>query len=259
MENNKLKVVLIDDEQAALVIFEQQLARYPELNVMGKITDPYIAASFVKEIRPDAVFLDIQMPGKDGFTVMKEIIEAGILPEFIFVTAYQQFAIEALRHATMDFLVKPVDEEELGIAINRLISKLKLDNHRVDIKSTDKIEKLLSRVLIGGKIKFPNGHGFIMVHPDDIIYIIADWNYSEVYSDTEHKELITTNLGNIEKILPAGQFFRITRSVIINLAYLSEVNRKKRKALLFKDGVEYSFQIPLMNIRKMERYLEDSN
>jgi two-component system LytT family response regulator len=86
--------------------------------------------------------------------------------------------------------------------------------------------------------------------------IRADWNYSELFFGGGKSELATMNIGSLEESLPKNDFFRISRSLIINVNYLTKVNRKKRLAVLVKDGQEYSFPIPLLNIRKLERFLE---
>jgi len=90
----------------------------------------------------------------------------------------------------------------------------------------------------------------------DILYIEADWNYAEIHIDETTKHLATTNIGALEKMLPQGIFCRISRSIIVNVNYLTRVNRIKRTAYLQKDGKEYSFKIPLLNIRKLEAKLE---
>ncbi|MDP4280601.1 MAG: LytTR family DNA-binding domain-containing protein [Bacteroidota bacterium] len=254
-----LKVILIDDEPQAISVLEQILLNYPRLKICGKITDPGIAMSVIRDIKPDLVFLDIEMPGKDGFEILKEINDLGLNPWIIFVTAFDQFAIRALRSAAFDYLLKPVDLEELDNAIVRLFRMLSGNSPENDDNPlSEKTKKLIVETTGHGKIKISTGNGFIFLRPEDIFYILADWNYSEIYYSQYHHDIVTTNLGSIWKMLPSGSFFRITRSLIVNLKYLSKVNRKKRQIIINKDGDECSFTIPLLNLRKMERFL-DSN
>ena len=91
-----------------------------------------------------------------------------------------------------------------------------------------------------------------MINPRDIIFIQADWNYSEIFLEKDKHELVTINLGNIEKLLPPGDFARINRSVIINLRYLKKVQRGKRLCTLIKDTDTFVFKIPLLRIRQLE-------
>jgi two-component system, LytTR family, response regulator len=257
MDGLEISVILVDDELQALAALEQKLVRFPELKVVGQFNDSSDAIKAILEMKPGLLFLDIQMPGKDGFSVVKEIHEDQYSPEVIFVSAYHQFAIKALRNSALDFLVKPVLDEELEAVVTRLLQKVTSGQVAIPLKPL--IERLadhLPSLRPAGRIKFASGSGFVMIHPDDMVYIQADWNYSEIWLSHGSHEMLTLNLGNVEKLLPAGQFFRINRSIIINLAYLWKVNRKKRVAILKKDGEEFSFAIPLLNIRKLERFLE---
>jgi two-component system LytT family response regulator len=117
-------------------------------------------------------------------------------------------------------------------------------------------ELLFERLNPSKRIKLPTTGGFIMVHKDDILYVEADWNYADIFYTNGEKTMVSSNLGTIEKILPASDFCRISRSIIINLNYLQGVNRLKREAILLKDGKKYVFKIPILNIRKLEAKLD---
>ena len=108
------------------------------------------------------------------------------------------------------------------------------------------------------KLKFNTHSGFYMLSPEDIIYIQADWNYSEVFLGEKKSELITINIGKLEEMLPKHLFYRISRSIIINVTWLVRVNRRKRLAILEKGGKEFSFKIPILNIRKIENFIDSS-
>ncbi len=245
-----LRTILVDDEPGAIANLEALLRGYPSIAVIASVTNAMQAVDAILENQPDVVFLDIQMPGKTGFEIARDLLDSAFFPKIIFSTAFDKFAIGAIRHAAFDFLVKPVNPEELKQAIDRL--------QQIPSKSiqTDQLARLIERTLSKPRIKISNTGGFSLVDPADIIYIQADWNYSVLFFDKEKSELATMNIGLLEESLPKNDFFRISRSVIINVTYLKKVNRKKRQALLIKDGQEYTFQIPLLNIRKMERFLE---
>lgn len=244
-----IRALIIDDEIQAINNLETLLASHPQVRILEKITDSQRGPKAVAEFKPDLLFLDVQMPGKDGFEVVRLLHEMQLRPDIIFVTAFNSYAIQAIRHAAFDFLLKPVDPAELDATLRRFESRLLQ-------KSDERYHSLLETIPPHGKIKFTNGNGFILVRPEDIIYITADWNYAEIFQSDEKSEMVTTNLGAIEKIIPSSIFYRVNRSTIINLAYLTRINRRKRTALLIKDGKEYTFKIPLLNIRKMERFLE---
>jgi two-component system LytT family response regulator len=122
------------------------------------------------------------------------------------------------------------------------------------------MQSLLEKTILHtNKLKFNTHTGFFLLSPEEILYIQADWNYSEVFLSDKKSELVTINIGKLEEMLPGNIFYRISRSVIINIKYLVRVNRKKRLALLEKEGKEYTFNIPLLNIRKIENFIESQN
>jgi len=250
MNNPIFSTILIDDEIQAISNLERLLIFYPQIKIVDKFTDPVESVPIIIESNPDLVFIDIQMPGKDGFEIVNELTRAGCKPAIIFVTAFDNYAIEAIRYAAFDYLVKPVNPEELKHSIKRL----QLENR--ERNRDEQIKKLLDRTLNKPKIKFSTTGGFTLVNPEEIIYIKADWNYAEIFFRSDKSEMVSINLGALQEILPKNNFFRISRSVIINVSFLIKVSRKKRLAFLIKDEVEYTFKIPLMNIRKLERFLE---
>ena len=244
-----LKAIIIDDEPCAIANLALLLEAYPNIELVATVTNSLLAVDLIHKSQPGVVFLDIEMPEKTGFEIARELLEAGDSPAIIFATGFDKFAIEAIRHAAFDFLVKPINPEELKHAIDRL--------HQAPSKPTqvEQLARLVERTLSKPKLKISSTSGFNLINPQDIIYIQADWNYSELFFGEGKSELATMNIGLLEESLPENDFFRISRSLIINVNYLTKVNRKKREALLIKDGKEYTFPIPLLNIRKLERFL----
>ncbi len=116
---NKLNCILIDDEQEALDRLESLLIKFDFVNILEKIYNPEEAVKKIVAQKPDLVFIDVEMPRKTGFDIIKEIREKNVDPKFIFVTGYNQYAIKAIRAAAFDFLVKPIDIDELRDALNR--------------------------------------------------------------------------------------------------------------------------------------------
>jgi two-component system LytT family response regulator len=245
-----IRAIIVDDELQAVENLTGLLSGCSRIQIAETIVDAARAVERIEEIQPGLLFMDIQMPGKSGFDIVTELHLDGFKPDIIFVTAFDEYAIKAIRYAAFDFLVKPVVKEELVHAINRLFLKQQEKDREEQIK------RLREKTGASKKLKISTAGGFTMINPADILYILADWNYAEIYLDGETKEMVTTNLGSLEEALPATDFFRISRSVIINTSYLTKVSRKKRMAFLIKDGKEYSFKIPLLNIRKLERFLE---
>jgi two-component system, LytTR family, response regulator len=243
-----LTCIIVDDEERAAGELEQLLGFYPLIRVIMKISDPRHAVSSILETRPDLVFLDIQMPGMNGFEVIEGLNRLMVKPMVIFVTGFDQYAIRAIRSSAFDYLLKPLDKGELALAMERVMTRYKQKELEINYAA------LLERTS-GKKIRFNTTGGFILVDPHQIIYIQADWNYSEVYLSREKREVVALNLGTIEELLPKGFFARINRSVIINLTYLEKVQRVKRLCQLRKDGENFEFKIPILRIRYLEKLL----
>ncbi|MBN1952608.1 MAG: response regulator transcription factor [Bacteroidales bacterium] len=238
----------MDDEQPAMDALANHLKGFPQVHVRDTLTDPEMAVDRIVQLKPHLLFMDVVMPGITGFEVVARVYQNGVRPDVIFVTAFDQYAIRAIRYAAFDYLLKPVNFIELQDAMKRLMEKA---------NETDKEDrlKLLIEKTSRRKIKLTSSGGFILIKPEDILYIQADWNYSEVFFDREKREMVTMNIGALEGILPREDFFRISRSQIINLGYLTRVSRRKLEATLIKDGKEYTFKIPLLRIRNLERFL----
>lgn len=116
---NKLNCILIDDETEALDRLESLLIKFDFVNILAKVDSAEEAVGKIVDLKPNLVFVDVEMPRKTGFDIIKEVREQNVNPKFIFVTGYNQYAIKAIRAAAFDFLLKPVDIDELRDALNR--------------------------------------------------------------------------------------------------------------------------------------------
>jgi two-component system LytT family response regulator len=163
----------------------------------------------------------------------------------VFTTAFDKYAIEAVKQAAFDYLLKPVDPEELATTITRL----KANTLQKDYES--RIENLLQNLDKNKKLRFNTRTGFIILNSEDIIYIESDRNYSTIFLKGNRKEVITMNLGTIETLLP-GHFRRISRFHIINTEFIAQVDRKKRLCILTVDGVNHELPVNSKNIRGLE-------
>lgn len=242
--------MLVDDESGATKELSKGLSLFREIEVIAQFNDPVQAVKEIIKAPPDVLFLDVQMPEMTGFDVVETLDHAGVHPVVIFVTAFEKYAIDAIHHAAFDYLLKPVEKDELARVVNRL------EHTPVETDNREMFKTLLEMVNPKKKIKLSTSGGFVLVPFSDILYIEADWNYADVYIDESTKHMVTTNIGSLEKMLPEADFCRISRSILINVNYLTKVNRLKRLAYLQKDGKEYTFKIPLLNIRKLETRLE---
>lgn len=217
----KIKAIIVDDEPEARDIMANLLADFGDVEVLAKDESVDEAFRSISRHKPDLIFLDIDMPNKDGFQLIRKLKGIKLNPAIIFVTAYNQFAISAIKHAAFDYLLKPVDIDEL---------KQSLQRYKEDVRAAatlSRIENLL-QALQEEKIRFSSRTGTIYINPAEIIYCRADGNYSDLYLTGRDKQTVTLSIGRLEDLLPAPRFMKISRSLIINRQYLAEVNRKEK-------------------------------
>ncbi len=243
-----VRAVIVDDEEHCIRSLEELLKDHPGINVAATICDPVAAPGQILTVKPDLLFLDIQMPGKNGFEILEVLNNTNVRPCVIFITAFESYTIQAIRASAFDYLLKPVDKGELAVAVERALRSI--NQQKLENNYTSLLEMSSSK-----RIRFNTTGGFIMLDPADIIYIQADWNYSEIYTGNGRPEVVVVNIGAVEEMLPEGQFARINRSVVINLRYLSKVQRGKKLCILKKGEQTYQFRIPLRRIRDLEEML----
>jgi two-component system LytT family response regulator len=171
------------------------------------------------------------MPGEDGFELIKQLNDLKVEIQVVFVTAHEKYAIKAIRASALDYLLKPVNKSELKRSIEALSDSSSVKNMQ------DQLGSLLSNLQGNKKIKFRHRTGFSLVAPDEIIYCEADSNYSNIELEGGKTLTFSVNLGKLEELLPQDRFCRISRSVIINMKYLVQVDRKSLVCELVNESV----------------------
>ena len=246
-----MQAIIVDDEYKAIESLKENLLAHKKIHCTGVYSNPDEAIEQILTEKPDLLFLDIQMPEKTGFDIVKEIRSDHYSPHIIFVTAYEKYAIEAIRHAAFDYLLKPVHPTELG----QVIERIEKQQENKDFPA--KIERLIDKLSQTKQIKFNTCSGFIVVATDEIIYCEACRNYCEVYLTENRHEVLTLSLNNVGKLLPDSSFFRISRSYIINLKYLARVERKTHTAFLTADSETIELKISPRNSKLLEKVFND--
>jgi two-component system, LytTR family, response regulator len=249
MNAEDFTTLIVEDDPVALEALKVQLEHYKELKVTGCAVNASEAYGLALEENPELIFLDIELPGKSGIEFLDLILKEGLHPTVIFTTAYQDYAIEAIRHAAFDYLLKPIDPEELAMAI----SKLKLQRSRQHFE--EDLQKLVARLRSPRSLKFNSRKGFVMIDPGDIVYCEADWNYTRIFYGDNDEELVTMNLGKVSELIPGERFIRISRSILININYLTRVEKKQHLIFLKKNNREYSIKVSTLNLRKLENVI----
>ncbi len=231
-----LKAIIVDDEEFArssLFFLLQQ--NCPDIEITGIARSVAEAKDILTNHAVDLIFLDIAMPGENGFELIPDAQKQHAA--VIFTTAYDQYALKAIKANALDYLLKPIAIDELKIAVDKVIEHVKLFQNRneTDDRITNLASSLTSRSEIR-KLTLPYGQGFKMVDVDDIIYIEADSNYSVVHLNNHDKITVSKILREFEELLPGDQFVRIHKSSIINLNHLNEYNSKNGLQVFLKSG-----------------------
>ena len=238
-----LKAVIVDDEQKAIQSLIWELSNFKdEIEVMQSFTKPEEALKYLSSNTPDCLFLDVQMPTIGGFQFLEQLDEINFA--VVITTAYDEYAIKALKHEAIDYLLKPIDSDDLRDTI------IKIKKHNDRNLNAAKFERMLSdfntkfdkkRITINtdGKLLF--------LDVDDIIYVESDGNYSTLFLADHKKLVITKKLKEVDALLPEHYFFRIHNSYIINLG--------KIKAFIKNEGyvvMDSNHKIPVARQRKSD-------
>lgn len=240
--NPVLKAVIIEDEAESLDLLMSLIAENEFVKVTGSTTNPLKAINLISSANPDIVFLDIRMPGKNGFEILDELRKNNtILPYIVFITAYDEYAIKAFEYAAFDYLLKPADPQRLSDTILRARNQLMTGGKQRSALLLDSYKKLF----------FKSISGIVIIDPEEIIYIEADGNYSIFHFDENKTEMVTSLLHKIEEQLPSDRFFRISRSNIINIDYVKKIDTKHLKCVLDKNGSEFRTDISRDKIKEL--------
>lgn len=223
-----LRAAILDDEVKGSKLLSQKLGFFEdELLVVGIFNQPAKALDFMIELKPDVLFLDVEMPGLNGFQFLERLGSFDF--EVIFTTAYDSYTLEALRLSAVDYLLKPIDEEELKMAITRL-------RKRVAEKSNYKAPK--KDKVISKRLALTTAEGVYIVERTNVIRVEAMSNYSVFILAGNKKIVVSKTLKEFENILEDEYFIRVSRSVIINLAYVVKYRKGDGGTLELSDGSE---------------------
>ena len=220
-----LKAILLDDEKMGTDLLQKKLALQPKINVVKVFNDPLDALKEIDDISFDVLFLDVEMPRLNGFQFLETLGSFSF--EVIFVTAFSTYTLDALRMQAIDYLVKPVDEEELTLAILRLNQKMEEKKKAFNLKPAGK-----------NRIALHTAEGIHFVEKSQIIKVEAMSNYSIFMLEQNKKIVVSKTLKEFETVLNDKNFMRINRSVILNLDYVVKYKKGDGGTLELADGTE---------------------
>ena len=210
-----IKAVIIDDEQLAIESLQWEIENFSqEVKVIETFTNPKDAISGINYLKPDLVFLDIEMPEIDGFQLLQLLDYKNF--DLIITTAYNQYAIQAFKANAIDYLLKPIDPDDLTQAIE------KIKNRQSSQTSTKNIETVLNNLIKDNlqktkKIPLGLSNKIILVDYEDILYCKSDGSYTTIFMRNGDEHVVSKNIKHIEELLPDTVFLRIHKSYIVNL------------------------------------------
>ncbi len=233
-----IKALIVDDEPSAVNTLRLMLERYiPEITMLRSTNDPQEALPLIKNFQPDLLFLDIQMPVLNGFELLKRIPAFSF--EIIFTTAHDQYAIQAIRFSALDYLLKPIDADELRAAFDKFINRNKLKTGNQPL-----YQNLMHNISVADKKDFklavPTIDGTFFYFPDEIIRLEGESNYTRLFFNGKKPMLVSKTLKDYEELLAGHGFIRVHKSHLINKNHVVNYTNDGHLVLTDQSRVEVS-------------------
>ncbi|NCS88106.1 MAG: DNA-binding response regulator [Ignavibacteria bacterium CG2_30_36_16] len=216
-----MKALIIDDERLARVELRRLLEQHKEIEIVGEAVNADDAINKISELNPDLIFLDIQMPGKNGFEMLEQLDS---VPTVIFTTAYDEYALKAFEYNAMDYLLKPIEPKRLEDTVKKLIEKTRKEEVR---------QSELPVLSEEDQVFVKDGDRCWFVKLNTVKLFESEGNYVRLYFD-DHKPLILRTLNYLDERLDDKTFFRANRKHIINLKWIENIEPWLNGGLLVK-------------------------
>ncbi len=238
-----MKILIIDDEVHCIDILSKLLKKLaPDFEIVGTASNGKEGLELIKKLQPEAVFLDIQMPVMGGIEMLENCDSLNF--KLVFTTAYNEYAIKAIKLNAIDYLLKPLDKTELS----ECIEKLRTDPQQGIEKEQISNLKKSSGSQLQETIALSTQKGLIFINASEIMLLEADSSYTNVYLEDESKLLISKTMLHFEEILDEKKFFRPHKSYLINLKFIKQYIRGDGGEIIMKNGMN----IPLSRTKKDE-------
>jgi two-component system LytT family response regulator len=227
-----MRAIIVDDEMLSGQTLVKMLERYcHDVSIMGTYTKPAEALEAIRYERPEVVFLDIEMPGMNGFDLLEAIGEINF--DVVFTTAYDEYALRAFKVSAMDYLLKPIDEEDLVTAVDKLRQRRE---HRISQQHMELLLTNLNSENNFPKLAIPSLEGLEFVNVEDILHCDADRNYTTIHTVHGEQFVFSKTLKEIEKLLPPQHFFRTHQSHLVNLRHVKKYLRGSGGEIVMDNG-----------------------
>ena len=239
-----INCIIIDDEAKNIKLLQNMLQMFcPAVNVVATDTEAKNGLLLIEELKPQLVFLDIEMPHLNGFDLLKKLEPVNF--ETVFVTAYSHYAVEAFEHHATGYITKPIKSEKLIAAVNTATKRIEEKNINKNLFSL--LEKN-TQAAAPDKIPLSTSNGLVFVKLAEILYCESSGNYTIFYLCNDKKIMVSRQLGEYEKLLPEANFTRIHDKYIINLSFMKEYIKGSGGDVILENGKE----LPVASRRKEE-------
>jgi two-component system, LytTR family, response regulator len=220
--------VIVDDEKLARDLLREYIQQIPDIQILGEASKGKEAVEVIDKLMPDLIFLDVQMPGMNGFDVLDEITHD---PYVIFCTAYDQYALKAFEKNAVDYILKPLDQERFKLAVERAIGRMKVEQNNVgellrNLKTENK-SSYDSHIFVQKSEKLLN------LPVEEIVYLEASGDYT-ILTTKNDQFVSSSGIGKLEEILNPEIFIRVHRSTIININSLKEIEKHFNGGMVVK-------------------------
>jgi two-component system LytT family response regulator len=243
-----IQAVIVEDEKKSRELLEKLVQKNcPDVHIAGMAESVESGAALIRKIKPRLVFLDIEMPDGSGFDLLKQVQDLSF--DVIFITASDRYAINAIKYSALDYLLKPVDVEELKAAVKKISEKDSgisgMENLKFLLQNFRKNDEQYSRITL------PTGNAYEIVNVKDIIRCEADGNYTNFFLADKRKMIVTMGLKHYEDLLPPDDFFRIHNHHLVNVNHVSRVLKEDGGYAIMSDGSKIE-----ISRRKKDSFLE---
>lgn len=219
------KVLVVDDEPEARRLLKSLLQEMNNVEVVAEACQAEEALYRLLETYPDLILMDINMPGKTGMDLIQLIRARNVDVPVVFVSAYKEYAIQSIKNEVYDFLLKPVDRNELKEVVEKY-------RRRNDRGLPRRLIEILDNIKEESKIRINSRYSYILVDPSDIVFCQTDDGYTVIYLSNGKEEVASATLSQIEEMVENWNFYKLSRSVLINLDYMRSIDKAKDKCTL---------------------------
>lgn len=239
-----IKAIIVDDELNAIRSLKWEVDKFcQDIEIIDSFTNPIEAISAINYLKPDCIFLDIEMPEMDGFQLLNNLKYKNF--DLIFTTAFDNYAIRAFKANAIDYLLKPIDTDDLLASVAKIKNNKDKNTLGLDLEN---ILKSLVPPKTKKKVPLAFSGKTVFVNSDEIMYCKSDGNYTEIFFKEQKKEVLSKKLKDVELLLQSENFFRVHKSYLVNVKYIKEFVKSDGHYLVLENDVT----IPVARLKKNE-------